>query len=64
VFSSSADSAANITSYICDITDRAQIDSVATRLRTEVGEPTIVINNAGVVKGKLLLDLSAEEVQT
>jgi len=29
----------------------------------KVGEPTILINNAGVVKGKLLIDLTKEDVE-
>ena len=29
----------------------------------QIGEPTILINNAGVVQGKLVLDLSVEDVQ-
>jgi len=33
------------------------------RLTVQVGEPTIVVNNAGVVKGKLLLDLTAKDIQ-
>ena len=29
----------------------------------QIGEPTILINNAGVVQGKLTIDLSVEDVQ-
>lgn len=29
----------------------------------QIGDPTILINNAGVVQGKLIVDLSAEDVQ-
>jgi NADP-dependent 3-hydroxy acid dehydrogenase YdfG len=32
-------------------------------LITQVGDPTIIVNNAGVVKGKLLLDLTEEDVK-
>lgn len=28
----------------------------------QVGDPTIIVNNAGVVKGKLLLDLTEEDI--
>lgn len=28
----------------------------------QIGHPTIIINNAGVVKGKLLLDLTEADV--
>jgi hypothetical protein len=30
---------------------------------TQVGTPTILINNAGVVQGKLLLDLTAADIK-
>ena len=30
---------------------------------TKIGHPTILINNAGVVQGKLLLDLKPEDVK-
>ena len=29
----------------------------------QIGEPTVLINNAGVVQGKLLLDLSPADIQ-
>jgi len=28
----------------------------------QVGDPTIIVNNAGVFKGKLLLDLTEEDI--
>ncbi|KAK8861319.1 hypothetical protein IAR55_002138 [Kwoniella newhampshirensis] len=48
--------------YICDVSDYQQVESIADRVREEVGDPTIIVNNAGVVKGKLLLDLTEEDV--
>lgn len=36
--------------------DKSQIQSAAARVKTEVGEVNILINNAGVVSGKKLLD--------
>jgi len=29
----------------------------------QIGHPTVIINNAGVVQGKLILDLSAADVK-
>lgn len=29
---------------------------------SQVGDPTIIINNAGIVSGKLLLDLNEEDI--
>ncbi|KAK1920816.1 hypothetical protein DB88DRAFT_468999 [Papiliotrema laurentii] len=53
----------NIVTYLCDVSDYEQVEATATKVREEVGEPTIIVNNAGVVKGKLLLDLSKEDIQ-
>lgn len=36
---------------------------VAEKIQKEVGDPTILINNAGIVRGKLLLELSEEDVR-
>nr|XP_022346208.1 epidermal retinol dehydrogenase 2-like [Crassostrea virginica] len=42
--------------YTVDVGDKSQIQSTAARVKTEVGEVNILINNAGVVSGKKLLD--------
>jgi NADP-dependent 3-hydroxy acid dehydrogenase YdfG len=45
------------------------VSNTSARLRdvlismTQVGTPTILINNAGVVQGKLLLDLTAADIK-
>lgn len=49
--------------YVCDVTDRDAVREVADRVRAEVGDPSIVINNAGVVGGAPLLELSEEKIQ-
>ena len=43
----------------CDHSSRATFDFFFQQL----GDPTVIINNAGVVQGKLLLDLTAEDVK-
>lgn len=48
--------ASNVHYYKCDITSPATINEVATRIRAEVGAPTVLINNAGVARGKTVLD--------
>lgn len=35
---------------------------ICQKLTEQVGDPTILVNNAGVVKGKLLLDLSENDI--
>jgi len=36
---------------------------VAKRVQEEIGHPTVLINNAGVVHGRLILDLTPENIQ-
>ncbi|KAI9167865.1 Dehydrogenase RED2 [Paramyrothecium foliicola] len=53
----------NVHFYKCDITDHAALKSVAERIRIEVGEPSIVVANAGICRGKALLDASERDVE-
>ncbi|RAL66269.1 hypothetical protein DID88_005940 [Monilinia fructigena] len=39
------------------------IATVATRIRSEVGNPTVLINNAGVTRGKSILDCTERDVR-
>ncbi|KAI9632328.1 uncharacterized protein MKK02DRAFT_40631 [Dioszegia hungarica] len=54
----------NVYSYICDVSDYKQVQACAEKIRSEVGDPTILVNNAGTVRGKLLLDLTEEDIRT
>ncbi|KAJ3099089.1 hypothetical protein HDU97_003468 [Phlyctochytrium planicorne] len=49
--------------YQCDVSNFAKVKEVAGRINKEVGAPTMVINNAGIVNGKLFVDLSEQEIQ-
>jgi len=49
--------------YQCDVSDPKAVAEVAERIREDVGDPTILINNAGIVQGKLIIDLEPQEVQ-
>lgn len=42
-----------IAPFVVDIADLGAIAQTAQRVRTEVGNPDIVINNAGIIRGKL-----------
>ncbi|ORY66412.1 estradiol 17-beta-dehydrogenase [Pseudomassariella vexata] len=44
--------------YKCDLTSAANLSEVAAKIRAEVGDPTILVNNAGVARGKSILDTS------
>ncbi|KAI1456179.1 NAD(P)-binding protein [Annulohypoxylon moriforme] len=55
--------ARGITYYKCDVRDKAQIARVAAEIERDLGTPTVLINNAGVVIGKKLLDMEFDEVE-
>ncbi|XP_046657869.1 epidermal retinol dehydrogenase 2-like [Daphnia pulicaria] len=49
--------------YQVDLTKREEIYRAADRLKQEVGKVSILVNNAGVVTGKALLECSDELIQ-
>jgi len=53
----------NIAYYKCDVSKWEEVEAVSKKIIEEIGEPTILVNNAGVVQGKLIVDLSAEDIQ-
>jgi len=53
----------NITYYECDVSKWSEVERVAKIVQEEIGHPTVIINNAGVVQGKLLVDLTEEDVK-
>ncbi|TFK83113.1 retinal short-chain dehydrogenase/reductase [Polyporus arcularius HHB13444] len=53
----------NITYYECDVSKWEDVERVSKQIVEELGHPTMLINNAGVVQGKAILDLSPEDVQ-
>ncbi|TBU33182.1 retinal short-chain dehydrogenase/reductase [Dichomitus squalens] len=53
----------NITYYKCDVSKWEEVERVAKQIVDDLGHPTMLVNNAGVVQGKTLLDLSPEDIQ-
>lgn len=49
--------------YKCDITSIKEIKAVAQQIRAEVGYPTVLINNAGVARGKSILEAKEKDVR-
>ncbi|OAL19848.1 hypothetical protein AYO22_09375 [Fonsecaea multimorphosa] len=49
--------------YKTDVTSSQSIRDVAARIREELGDPTVLINNAGVANGKTILDETDEQLQ-
>lgn len=51
------------TYHQCDLSDREEIEFTAQRVLAEHGSIDILINNAGIVSGKPLLELSPEAIE-
>lgn len=51
------------TYHQCDLSDREEIEFTAHRVLAEHGSVDILINNAGIVSGKPLLELSPEAIE-
>lgn len=49
--------------YQVDLTKREEIYQFAQRVKKEIGKVSILVNNAGVVSGKVLLDCTDEQIQ-
>lgn len=49
--------------FRCDVSDRAMVERIADQVRAEVGDPIVVVNNAGVVSGQRLVDLAPEQIE-
>ncbi|XP_011497528.1 PREDICTED: short-chain dehydrogenase/reductase family 16C member 6-like [Ceratosolen solmsi marchali] len=49
--------------YHCDITDKDEVYKTAKLVKLEVGNVTILVNNAGYVYGRTLLDIPDDEIE-
>ncbi|XP_025834103.1 short-chain dehydrogenase/reductase family 16C member 6-like [Agrilus planipennis] len=49
--------------FVCDLADREDVYRMAEKTNKEAGQVTILINNAGVVSGKLLLETPDHLIQ-
>ncbi|KAK2629866.1 hypothetical protein QTJ16_000686 [Diplocarpon rosae] len=57
-----AGEARGVSVYKCDVGDKDQVAKVVVEIERDLGIPTILINNAAIVNGKPLLDLSVDEI--
>ncbi|WP_327099292.1 3-oxoacyl-ACP reductase FabG [Nocardia vinacea] len=48
-------------SYVCDVTDRASVESVFADIATDLGGPHILVNNAGITRDDLFFRLSEDD---
>jgi len=53
----------NVYYFKCDISSPAILSSVASEVRSTVGTPTILINNAGVARGRNILDATEKDIR-
>ncbi|CAK4032538.1 short-chain dehydrogenase reductase family [Lecanosticta acicola] len=58
-----SDGLAGVQAYQCDVGDAEALERVKEQIEKDLGTPTILINNAGVVNGKPIWELSARDVQ-
>ena len=49
--------------YVCDVSDRREVYRVADEVKAMVGPVDIVVNNAGIVTGKRLLEIPDERIE-
>jgi 3-oxoacyl-[acyl-carrier protein] reductase len=47
-----------------DVTDSASVDAAFTKIETEIGQPEIIVANAGITKDTLVLRMSAEDFES
>ena len=48
----------------CDVSDEAQVAAAVARIAEELGAPTILVNNAGVLRDNLLFKMSVSDWDT
>lgn len=53
----------HVSYYQCDLSDAGAIRTLATRIRSEVGHPTVLVNNAGLSRGATVMDGSYGDVE-
>lgn len=47
--------------YVCDVTDEAAVNALATRIEKEIGGIDILVNNAGIIKRIPMCEMTAAE---
>ncbi len=61
---SASEQVENVNYFQCDVSDKDRILEVKKIIDQEIGSVSILINNAGFMTGKPLVDLSFEEIET
>ncbi|KAK2017529.1 short chain dehydrogenase [Colletotrichum eremochloae] len=53
----------NIHYFKCDLTDTKALKTLCTLIRTQVGDPTVLVNNAGIARGYTIMEGSYADVE-
>ncbi|ORY12804.1 hypothetical protein BCR34DRAFT_284119 [Clohesyomyces aquaticus] len=53
----------NVKYYKCDITSRVQVHEAAETIRSDLGQPSILINNAGIGNANTILEMTPERLR-
>lgn len=53
----------HVFAYCCNLRDKHDIQRTAAKVAKDVGDPTILVNNAGIVAGKSILDLTDNDIE-
>ena len=48
--------------YKCNLRDRNEIHNTAEKVKQEVGEVSLLVNNAGIVTGKKFMDCTDQDI--
>ncbi len=59
----STETGADVHGYVCDLSKREDIYRVAQKVREEVGDVSVLINNAAVMTGRPLLENKDEDIE-
>ncbi len=57
------DDGCEVRTYVCDLTRRGDIEAVASQTLAECGPVDLLVNNAGIVSGKSLLEITPAEIE-
>lgn len=53
----------NVHYYQCDLSNSSNLKDMADRVKREVGDPTVLVNNAGLCRGQTILEGSYHDVE-
>src|SRR3712207_6187196 len=54
---------AEVYGYVCDVSDRREVYRVADEVKARVGPVDIVVNNAGIISGRRILEIPDERIE-